>query len=86
MDTLVILLIGLIAGGLVGRNAGDHGLDYLITAGVGPIGALLGNWLFALLGIRALWWDFFGSLAAAIAGAVALSVVVGLLRRQRGTA
>jgi uncharacterized membrane protein YeaQ/YmgE (transglycosylase-associated protein family) len=86
MDILLFLSLGLTTGCLAGRNAGDHGLDYLVTGGVGAIGALLGGWLFTLLGIRESWWNFFGSLAAAIGGAVVLLVVHRLLKRQRSRA
>ena len=73
------LIIGLLAGWLASllMKSGRQGLiEYLI---IGVIGALLGGWLFGLLGISA--GGFIGSLITATVGAVVLIFLLRMLRR-----
>jgi len=78
MNILYFLLIGLLAGWLasIAMKGGRHGiLGYLI---IGVIGALLGGWLFGVLGISA--GGLIGSLIVAFVGAVLLIFLLRLLR------
>ena len=73
------LLIGLAAGWLasVAMKGARHGaLGYLI---IGVIGALLGGWLFSVLGIA--WGGLLGSLITAFVGAVVLIALLRIIRR-----
>lgn len=73
------LLIGLLAGwiaSLVMKSGRGGIVQYLI---IGVIGALLGGWLFALLGLHA--GGLIGSLVMATVGAIVLIVLLRMLRR-----
>lgn len=73
------LLIGLAAGWLasmVMKGGGHSLLTYLV---IGVIGALLGGWLFSVLGIAA--GGLLGSLITAFVGAVVLILLLRVLRR-----
>lgn len=70
MSFFGVLLVGLIAGWLAGRimRSRAHGLG--IDLVVGLIGAMLGGWVFGLLGLAAT--SPLGTLVTATVGAVAL--------------
>lgn len=73
------LLIGLAAGWLasvVMKGGGRSVVGYLV---IGVIGALLGGWLFSVLGISA--GGLLGSLITAFVGAVVLIVLLRVIRR-----
>lgn len=73
------LLIGLAAGWIASMimKSGRGGvLQYMV---IGVVGALLGGWLFSLLGIGAT--GLLGSLITATIGAIVLIALLRLLRR-----
>jgi uncharacterized membrane protein YeaQ/YmgE (transglycosylase-associated protein family) len=70
MDLLWFLLIGLAAGWLAGLIMKTGNKDLVMNLIVGVIGAVLGGWLFSLLGISAA--GLLGSLVTATVGAVVL--------------
>ena len=72
-------LIGLIAGWLASivMKSGRQGLLWYLIIGV--VGALLGGWLFGVLGIGA--GGLIGSLITAFVGAVVLIFLIRLIRR-----
>jgi uncharacterized membrane protein YeaQ/YmgE (transglycosylase-associated protein family) len=74
------LLIGLVAGWLAGLITKGKDFGLLGNLIVGVIGALLGSFVFGLLGITA--WGLLGRLVVATAGAVLL---LYLLRFVRGS-
>jgi uncharacterized membrane protein YeaQ/YmgE (transglycosylase-associated protein family) len=78
---VVFLLIGGVAGWLAGliMKGGGFGILGNIIAGV--IGALLGGWLFRLLGIS-VGGEWVGALVTATVGAVVLLFVVGLIKKK----
>ncbi|MEZ6056985.1 MAG: GlsB/YeaQ/YmgE family stress response membrane protein [Planctomycetaceae bacterium] len=80
MDFLYFALIGLAAGWLAGQlmRGGSSGL--LRDLIVGVIGAILGGWMFRLLGLTAN--GLIGSLVTATVGAVVLIVILGKLGRK----
>src|SRR5580704_15881660 len=49
---VVIILVGVVAGFLAGRIARNDGFGLIGDLAVGIIGALLGDWLFPLVGIH----------------------------------
>ena len=79
MHWLGFLVVGLIAGGLVGVVVRGRGCGLLGDLLVGGIGALAGGYLFRLLVLQALW--LCGSLSAALVGAVGLLLLVRLVKR-----
>jgi len=72
------LLIGLIAGFLAGKIMRGSGFGVVGDLVVGVLGALLGAWLFSLLGITT--WGILGSILVALVGALVLLWLVRLLR------
>ena len=64
------MFIGLIAGWLSGRITRGGGFGIMADVCLGLIGAVIGGWLFRLLGIN--YFGLIGSLAAATVGAVLL--------------
>ena len=79
MALLWFLLIGLCAGWLAGviMKGGGYGLAGDLIIGV--IGALLGGFLFAVLGIAA--YGLLGRLVMAVGGAIVLIVLLRVLKR-----
>lgn len=70
------IIIGLLAGWLAGKLTRGRGFGCLTNLLLGLIGAVIGGWLFTLVGIQA--YGFIGSLAAATVGAVVLLAIAGL--------
>jgi len=73
------LIVGLIAGWLAGKfmRGGGYGLIGDIIVGI--IGAIVGGWLFGLLGINA--GGLIGSIIVAFIGAVILIAILRALKR-----
>lgn len=64
------IFFGLIAGWLTGKLTRGKGFGLFANLFLGLVGAVIGDWIFAALGISA--YGFIGSLAAATVGAVVL--------------
>ncbi len=79
MDILGFLLIGLVAGWLAGQIMKGSGYGIVGNIVVGIIGALIGGFLFDLLGIGG--GGLIGSLITALVGAIVLIVLVRVIRR-----
>jgi len=79
MGIIWFLIIGLIAGFLAGKVMRGGGFGVVGDLIVGCIGALLGGWLFGVLGIGA--GGLIGSLITAFIGAVILLWLIRLIRR-----
>jgi len=78
MNWIWFILIGIAAGFLAGAVVKGHGFGLLGNLIVGVIGALLGAFLFSLLGIAAT--NLIGALISAFVGAVALLLLLGLVK------
>lgn len=74
------LVIGFVAGWLAGILTRGRGFGCLGNIALGLIGAVVGGYLFHLLGIRGP-AGFWGSLVIALIGASTLLLVANLLRR-----
>ncbi len=74
------LLIGLIAGAVAGFLVRGKGFGCLLNILVGIAGAWFGTWLLPELGINIL-GGFWGNLLTAVIGAVALLILLGLIRK-----
>lgn len=73
------LLVGLIAGWLAGKIMKGSGFGVVGDLVVGVLGAILGGWLFSLVGIAG--WGFIGSVVVATVGALVLLYAVRLVKR-----
>jgi uncharacterized membrane protein YeaQ/YmgE (transglycosylase-associated protein family) len=80
MTVIWWLLVGLIAGYLAGIIMKGKGFGLLGNLFVGILGAVIGGYLFSLLGRDA--QEFVGNLAVALAGAVILVWVVGVIKKK----
>jgi len=70
------IVIGLLAGWVAGHLTRGRGFGCVVDVILGLVGGVIGGWIFTRLGILAL--GFWGSLAAAIVGAVLLVAVARL--------
>lgn len=73
------IVIGVIAGWLTGKLMRGAGYGILMDLILGLIGAVIGGWIFGLLGISS--YGFLGSLAAATVGAIVLVAIARLFTR-----
>jgi uncharacterized membrane protein YeaQ/YmgE (transglycosylase-associated protein family) len=80
MSNLIwFLIIGLAAGWLAGKIMKGRSLGLVNNLIVGAIGALLGGFLFGLLGMSA--ENIIGSLITAVVGAIVLLYLVGVIKK-----
>jgi uncharacterized membrane protein YeaQ/YmgE (transglycosylase-associated protein family) len=79
MHFLWFVLIGLAAGWLAGQIMKGSGYGLIGDLIVGVIGAVLGGWLFSLVGITAT--GLLGSLIVATVGAILLILLLRLIKR-----
>ncbi len=83
MDILTWILVGLVAGTLASFVVRDgYGLIGNIVLGI--VGAFVGGWGFRELGLRSPIDGLGGVILVAFLGAVALLLLLGLIRRGRG--
>ncbi len=81
MDLVWFLLIGLCAGWLAGQITKGGGFGLAGDLIVGVIGAILGGFLFGLVGLAAT--GLLGQLIMAVVGAVVLLFLLRLFRQRR---
>lgn len=74
-----LLVVGLIAGWLAGKIMKGAGFGLVGDLVIGVLGAVVGGWLFGLLGIGA--WGLLGSIVVATVGALVLLYLVRLVKR-----
>lgn len=80
MDIIAWIVVGLIAGWLAGQIMKGSGYGVIGDVVLGLVGAIVGGWLFGLLGPSAEPSGFLGSIVVATIGAVALIFVVRAIR------
>lgn len=83
-DHAVTIGIGLAAGWVTGLLAKGRGFGWIGNLIVGALGALLGQWLFGLAGIRAA--SVFGRFVCATLGAIVLLALLNFAFGSRGKA
>ena len=81
MDILTWLIVGLVAGVLASFVVGG-GFGLLGDIIIGIIGAFIGGWIFAQLGLGAP-GGLVGTILVAFVGAVVLLLLLRLIRRRR---
>jgi uncharacterized membrane protein YeaQ/YmgE (transglycosylase-associated protein family) len=74
------LVIGFLAGWLAGLLTRGRGFGCLGNIAIGLLGAVVGGYLFQLLGVRGP-AGFLGSLLVALVGAGVLLLIANLMRR-----
>jgi uncharacterized membrane protein YeaQ/YmgE (transglycosylase-associated protein family) len=81
MENLIIaILTGMLAGWLAGVIAKGSGFGLLGNLIVGVLGALVGGWVFRMLGIAPV--DRVGQFGIAVVGALVLLFLIGLIRKK----
>ncbi len=80
MGFLWFIIIGILAGFVAGKLMRGGGFGLLVNLVVGVIGAVLGGWVFGLLGITTT--GIIGSLITATVGAIILLWVISLFQRR----
>lgn len=73
------ILVGLIAGWAAGKIMKGQGYGTLMDIVIGIAGAVVGGWVFGLLGIQA--YGLIGSIIVAIVGAILLIWIVRKLKK-----
>ena len=81
MDLLTWIIVGLVAGVLAGLLVGGVGLIGDIIVGI--IGAFVGGWIFAQLGVTTPFAGLAGTIFTAFIGAVLLLFILHLIMRGR---
>jgi len=79
MSLLWWIIIGAIAGWLAGKLMRGGGFGFIVNLLVGIAGAVIGGWVFGLLGITT--GGVIGSLITAMVGAILLLWIISLFRR-----
>lgn len=77
---LWFIIIGILAGFIAGKLMRGGGFGLVVNLVVGIIGAVLGGWVFGLLGIAA--GGIIGSLVTATVGAIILLWIISLFQRK----
>ena len=85
MTILTWLVVGLIAGVLASLVMGGTGYGLIGDIIIGIVGAFVGGWLFAQLGVASPWGGLPGTIFVAFIGAVVLLFLLRLLRGVRRT-
>jgi uncharacterized membrane protein YeaQ/YmgE (transglycosylase-associated protein family) len=78
---IVILLVGAIAGWLAGKIMAGRGFGFWANAGLGVLGAIVGSFVFAVLGIYA--FGLVATIIKATVGAVIVLAIANWWRRRR---
>ncbi|HEX6250414.1 MAG TPA: GlsB/YeaQ/YmgE family stress response membrane protein [Gemmatimonadaceae bacterium] len=81
MDILMWLFVGLAAGVLASLVMGGTGYGLIGDIVIGIVGAFVGGWLFARLGVTAPFGGIAGVIFTAFIGAVVLLFVIRLIRQ-----
>ncbi len=81
LTIFIILVIGAVAGWLAGKIMEAHGFGFWANAGLGILGALIGSFVFGLLGIYT--FGLIAGILKATVGAVIVLAVAHWLRKQR---
>ena len=80
MGFLWFIIIGIVAGFVAGKLMRGGGFGLLVNLVVGIIGAVLGGWVFGLLGITTT--GIIGSLVTATVGAIILLWIISLFQKR----
>jgi uncharacterized membrane protein YeaQ/YmgE (transglycosylase-associated protein family) len=79
-ELVYILIVGLAAGWLAGKIMKGKGYGLVGDLVVGVLGAIVGSWLFGVLGLGA--YGLLGSIIVALIGALLLLFLVRLVKKK----
>ena len=82
MSFLSWIVLGLLAGFIASKIVNRHGSGFLLDILLGVVGAVVGGWLFALLGAAGVSGVNLYSLLVSVCGAVVVLLVYHLIRRE----
>lgn len=82
MSIVSWIVLGLIAGFLGSKLVNKTGEGFFLDIGLGIVGAVIGGWLFSLVGMHGVTGLNIYSLIVAVVGAVVLLVVYHAIRRR----
>jgi uncharacterized membrane protein YeaQ/YmgE (transglycosylase-associated protein family) len=80
-DIVYLLVVGLVAGFLAGKIMKGKGFGLVGDLVVGVLGAVLGSWIFSILGLGA--YGLLGSIVMALIGALLLLFVLRLVKKGK---
>jgi uncharacterized membrane protein YeaQ/YmgE (transglycosylase-associated protein family) len=80
MSILIWIIVGLVAGVLASMVMGGTGFGIIGDIIIGIVGAFVGGWLFAKLGVSSPFGGLPGTIFVAFIGAVVLLFVLRLIR------
>jgi uncharacterized membrane protein YeaQ/YmgE (transglycosylase-associated protein family) len=80
VSILTWIIVGLIAGVLASLVMGGTGYGLIGDIIIGIVGAFVGGWIFARLGVSSPWGGLPGTIFVAFIGAVVLLFILRLLR------
>jgi uncharacterized membrane protein YeaQ/YmgE (transglycosylase-associated protein family) len=83
MAVLTWILLGLIAGFIASKIVNRHGSGLMLDIVLGIVGALLGGWLFTVLGSHGVSGLNFHSFLVSVAGAVLILLAFHTIRRTQ---
>jgi len=79
MSLLIFLALGALAGWLAGNIMKGGGFGLLVNMIVGIIGAVIGGWVFGILGFEST--GLISSIISAVVGAIILLSIINLLKK-----
>jgi uncharacterized membrane protein YeaQ/YmgE (transglycosylase-associated protein family) len=82
MSFLAWIVLGLIAGFIASKIVNKQGEGFLLDVVLGIVGAVVGGWLFGLLGASGVSGVNLYSLLVAVAGAIVVLITYHLIRRS----
>lgn len=79
-DWIWTILIGIVAGWLAGQISRGHGFGVWVDLLVGIVGAVIGNFVFGLLGLHT--YGLIGALITSTLGAILLLWIIRLFKPE----
>ena len=81
-NLIFVLIVGLVAGWLAGKIMKGKGFGLVGDLIVGVVGAVIGNWIFIMLGFSVYGNGLVGSILVALIGALILLFAVRMFKKR----
>jgi uncharacterized membrane protein YeaQ/YmgE (transglycosylase-associated protein family) len=81
-NLIFVLIVGLVAGWLAGKIMKGKGFGLIGDLIVGVVGAVIGNWIFIMLGFSVYGNGLIGSILVALIGALILLFAVRMFKKR----